>query len=136
MKKLVLFAALAAVSACNSNEPIENVVVDENAMAAEEPAEAEVSMAIDGQPDAGTYSFTKDDGSQMTVTINADNTLSIEANGTTSAGTWTKNGDATYCLTMEGATEATCYTDTMDGTTWLSTNDADPADSWVVVRVS
>ena len=140
MKKLVLFAALAALTACNNNEAAtDNAVVDDNAMAANdmaaETATAEL-MAIDGKPDAGTYTITAADGTVTESTFNADGTLVNVTNGETVNGTWTKKGDATYCITMEGETEATCYTDTMDGTTWRSTNDADPTDTSVVVRIN
>ena len=132
MKKLVLFAALAALSACNNETAADNTVAGDNEMVANEvvaePAAAEM-MAIDGKPDAGTYTITAADGTVTEATFNADGTLVNVTNGETVNGTWTKKGDATYCITMEGETEATCYTDTMDGTTWRSTNDADPTDT-------
>ncbi|WP_265570279.1 hypothetical protein [Sphingomicrobium nitratireducens] len=140
MKKLVLLAALAALGACSSNEAADDAALDnaavDNAMVADDTAaDVDMSMAPDGKPDAGTYTLTKDDGTVMNLTINADGTLTTSVDGVETKGTYTKK-DWTYCLTMEGQTEATCYTDTMDGTTWRTTNDADPTDSYVVVRTS
>ena len=139
MKKLVLFAALAALTACNNSDTAaEDAAVDDTAMTDEvavEPA-SDVPMAIDGKPDAGTFSITSADGTVSEATFNDDGTVVYVTDGVSTPGTWTKKGDATYCITMEGETEATCYTDTMDGTTWRSTNDADPSDSSVIVRIN
>lgn len=143
MKKLVLLAAVAVLSACESKEApaedaaIDNAMADANAMAADATANAATAtMAIDGKPDAGTYTSTGPDGTVTEQTFNADGTLTNVTDGKSVNGTWTKKGDATYCITLEGEAEATCYTDTMDGTTWKSTNDADPADTYVIVRTS
>ena len=137
MKKLVLIAALTALAAC-SQKADEAPAVAETAMASDTTAATSdaVPMAVDGKPDAGTYDSTGPDGKITKQTINADGTIVLVTDGKTSKGTWTKKGAADYCITMEGQTAPTCYTDTMDGTTWRSTNDADPKDTYTIVRTS
>ncbi|MDR7103201.1 hypothetical protein [Croceicoccus sp. BE223] len=138
MKKLVLVAAMAALSACS--QPAEQAPAaqaTDTAQAAPAATEtAAASMAVDGKPDTGNFQMSGPDGASFKLTMNGDGTLVTDVDGTTTNGTWTKTEPATYCMTMEGEAEAKCYVDVMDGTTWRSTNSADPKDTWTVVRIN
>lgn len=137
MKTFVLIAAVAALSACSQQgeeaPATETTIAAETTAAATEAAAA--TMAVDGKPDAGNFTMTGPDGASFKLTMNADGTLSTEADGQTMAGTWTRTEPATYCMTMEGETAAKCYADVMAGTTWRATNTVDPKDTYTVVRV-
>ena len=95
MKKLVLTAAVAAVSACNNNaaEP----AAEPSAEVA--PVAADTSLATDGMPNAGTYEITLPDGKVATQTVNADGTFSSVKDGKTTTGTWTSTGPGNFCDT-------------------------------------
>jgi hypothetical protein len=133
MKKLVLIAAVAAVSACNNNaaEP----AAEPSAEVA--PVAADTSLATDGMPNAGTYEITLPDGKVATQTVNADGTFSSVKDGKTTTGTWTSTGPGNFCETEEGKTEPSCYAETIsaDGV-WTSTNVKDPKDHSTVKRLS
>jgi len=137
MKKIVFVAAVAALSACSQqNEETPAPEPTEATDAAPTATDgAALSMAVDGKPDAGNFEMTGPDGTVIKLTMNADGTMTNEVAGNITKGTWTKTEPATYCMTWEGDTANKCYFDVMDGTTWRSTNQADPKDTYTVVRV-
>ena len=92
MKKIVLIAAVAALSACNQNKA--------------EPAPA-------SQAKPGTYSVTEIDGTKMTSVLAGDHTYTNTVHGQrTEAGAWAIVGGKT-CFTPSEGTGAypRCYVD-------------------------
>lgn len=133
MKRLVLIAALAGLSACGqkAEEGPAPAATDTTA-----PAQAAGSTAVDGKPDTGVFELTSADGKEVVKqTYNADGTLSSTTDGKTVTGTWSKKEPSTYCVTLEGDVAATCYLDKMDGGVWSTTNEADPKDTFTIKRV-
>jgi hypothetical protein len=119
MKKIILVAALAMVTACNQAEaPVE-------AEATEEAVTEEVSLAVDGLPSVGVYNVTQADGTKSTFEAKEDGTYtSTDADGkVTETGKWRQVSQAVFCETpdTEGATER-CYDEKMEDGVYKSTN--------------
>ena len=108
MKKIILVAALATITACNQAETVAEPVESEEA------APAEV-MAADGGPAHGNFKVTLADGTVIMDEVRADGTYTATMpDGTTESGTWVqKPGE--YCSTpdTEGATER-CSAESID----------------------
>ncbi|OZA93011.1 hypothetical protein U4960_06555 [Altererythrobacter sp. H2] len=121
MKKIVLVAALAALSACSQSEaPAEPVAAEEPAAA---PAAA--TVAADGGPSTGMFKITQQDGTVFTEEVRPDGTYtSTSATGETETGRWVQKSPNEYCTTgdEEGAAEV-CHSETVgeDGV-WTSTD--------------
>jgi len=133
MKKLVLIAALAALSACNNNasEPAAQPSAKVATVA------ANTSLATDGMPNVGIYEVTLPDGKVVTQTVNADGTFASVKDGKTTKGTWTSTGPGNFCETEEGKTEPSCYAETISADkVWTSINVKDPKDHSTVKRLS
>ena len=119
MKKIILVAALAAVSACSQPEtPAEPE-------ATEEAAVEEVAVAADGLPSVGIYYVTSADGTTSTFEAKEDGTYtSTDADGNvTETGTWRQESQNVWCETpdTEGATER-CYDERMEDGVYKSTS--------------
>jgi hypothetical protein len=140
MKRLILLAAImppALLAACSQEAATPEAT--EAAVPAEATvAEVEGGLAIDGKPNAGSYEVTSADGATVTTqTVNADGTLTAVTGDKTTKATWTSTGPGNWCVTEGGNTEAKCYVETIsEGGVYTSTNEADPADSWTVKRLS
>jgi hypothetical protein len=134
MKKLVLIAAVAALSACN------NTAAEPAAQPSAEAATTvavDTSLATDGMPNAGTYEVITADGKVLTQTVNADGTFTSVKDGKTTKGTWTSTGPGNFCETEEGKTEPSCYAETISADkVWTSVNVKDPKDHSTVKRLS
>lgn len=119
MKKFVLVAALAAVSACSQSEtPAEPEAVETAAEAA--PI---ATVAADGGPSTGNFKITREDGSVFTEEVRSDGTYtSTSADGVAETGKWVQKTPNEYCTTEDaaGAVEV-CHTETVseDGV-WTS----------------
>lgn len=93
MRALTLLAAVAALAACNETETA--------------PAPVEAEPMAEAQPaswplEAGTYEFTREDGTSGVNTVSADGTYSIAYTaGESDAGTWVEENGKT-CLTSTG----------------------------------
>jgi len=124
MKRIMLFAALAAVAACSEadtqTEPTEDVVMAE-AQALPETQ----SLAADGQPAAGNYKVTTSEGVVIMEELRADGTYVGMVDGeVVETGTWVQKSPEHYCYTEdeEGATEQ-CNTEGVDENgVWTSTD--------------
>lgn len=119
MRKIILVAALATITACNQAEaPAEPE-------ATEEVTTDEVSVAVDGLPSVGVYNVTMADGTTSTFEAKEDGTYtSTDADGIiTETGTWRQESPAVWCETpdIEGATEV-CFDERMEGGVYMSTN--------------
>lgn len=119
MKKIILIAALATVTACNQAETVAEPAETE------EVAANDVGVAADGLPSVGVYYVTHADGSKSTFEAKADGTYtSTSADGNVSeTGKWRQESQAVWCETpdTEGATEV-CYDERMEDGVYLSTN--------------
>ncbi len=121
MKKIILVAAIATISACNQAEaPAE-------AEATSEAAAEQVSVAADGLPSVGVYYVTHADGTTTTFEAKEDGTYtSTDADGkVTETGKWRQESQAVWCELpdTEGATEV-CYDERMEDGVYKSTSRA------------
>lgn len=125
MKKIMLVAALATVTACTETAP-EPEATEEVAVA---PAE---NLAADGQPAPGMYRVTLEDGTVFNEEVKADGTyIQTDAEGkVVETGRWEQKSPEQYCTVVdeqyrkEGDTgEQKCNTEGIgaDGV-WTSTN--------------
>ena len=131
MKKFA-FLAVFALAACGEAETEEPVVEE---VAVEEPA-AQVAMAADGLPMAGTYEVTNADGESYTQVVSDDGTyVNTMADGTEVTGTWTSERPDQWCGAADGE-EVECATETIDADgVWTSVSDTDPEDVTTVTRI-
>ena len=106
MKKLILFAGIAALAACTSKEP-----AAEDTAAAEAPAAA-VAAAPAAAPTPGSYDVTGPDGTKLVATLMADGTYvdRDEAGKVLEKGKWAAK-DGKTCFDDEGDKAEVCYTD-------------------------
>ena len=120
MKKIVLVAALAAISACSEPAP----EATEEAPVEAAPAVAE-NIAADGLPTVGIYNVTSADGTTFSVDVKEDGTYAVTgADGAvTETGKWVQKSPELYCETpdTEGAVEK-CYNERMENGVYLSTD--------------
>ncbi len=124
MKRIMFFAALAAVAACSEadtpTEPTEDVAMPEAQALPETQA-----LAADGQPAAGNYKVTTSEGVVIMEELRADGTYVGTVDGeVVETGTWVQKSPEQYCYTEdeEGATEQ-CNTEGVDENgVWTSTD--------------
>ena len=119
MKKIILVAALATVSACNQAEaPAEPEATEEAAM-------EEVAVAADGLPSVGVYYVASADGTNSTFEAKEDGTyVATDADGNvTETGKWRQESQNVWCETpdAEGASER-CYDERMEDGVYKSTS--------------
>lgn len=109
MKKLVLLAAVAALAACAETETAPEV--------AEAAETATAPTQVASWPlEAGTYEYTRADGTTGVTTVAADGTYSMKpTEGETETGTWAEEGGKT-CLKSNGEpANMRCYVFTTPG---------------------
>ena len=101
MKKLVLIAAVAALSACNERTEVAPAATDSaSAMAEATPADSGV----------GTYTVKMADGTTGTTVINADGTyVDTDKDGKQMKGTFVRR-DGNDCFDPEGDEAEMCWT--------------------------
>jgi hypothetical protein len=101
MKKLALFAAVAALSACNQKA--------EEAPAATDTATAEAAPMADAGVTPGTYDVKGSDGTMGTTLINADGTyVDTGKDGKETKGTYARK-DGKDCFDPEGDAAEECW---------------------------
>jgi hypothetical protein len=107
MKKLVLIAAVAALSACNQKA--------EEAPAATDTAMAEATPMADAGVTPGTYDVKMADGTVGKTVINADGTyVDTDKDGKEERGTFARR-DGKDCFDPEGDAPEVCWTVTPPG---------------------
>lgn len=121
MKKLVLIAAVAALSACSQRAEEEPIPAETTAEMAT-PTEAATMTAAEM---AGSYDVKAADGTMTTTVLNADGTYSDMKDGKeTETGTMSMKGGKS-CFDPEGDAPEMCFTDgprAADGS-WVATGD-------------
>jgi hypothetical protein len=125
MKTIILFATVAALSACSPKA--ENVAAPANDVTA--PETANDAMANDTAAawtgfEPGTYAVTDAKGAKADITIGADGTYTgVDAAGKTESGTFVMKG-AKGCFTAKGAAEM-CWSNSAPGAdgSWIGTGD-------------
>ena len=119
MKRLIIVAALATLSACSREEAAAPEATEEVAAA---PAEV---MAADGKSPVGKYTITTAEGEVINEELKADGTYVDTKDGkAVETGKWVQKAPGTYCYTKdeEGAKEV-CNTEKVDDKgVWTSTN--------------
>lgn len=96
MKKILLIAALAAVSACSKPAPAPE------AEASTAPEAAAINIAADGKPSVGTYKVTTSKGEVLMDEVKADGTyVSTKDGKVVDTGTWEQKSPALYCYTKD-----------------------------------
>lgn len=119
MKKIIVIAALVAVSACSKPEPAAAPEATEAAVA---PAAA--TMAADGKPSTGTFKITTADGETIMEEIKADGTYVDTQDGkVVETGKWEQKSPAQYCWTKdeEGAKQV-CADEKVENGVYTSYN--------------
>ena len=103
MKKLVLLAALTALSACSQKAE------EKKEVAAEPTAEAAPARAADSGTQPGTYDVKTADGTMAVTTINADGTyVDTDAKGQAIKGQYATH-DGKDCFDPEGDEMGMCW---------------------------
>lgn len=102
MKKIMLVAALAALSACSEAET--DTATEPATPATEEVAAAPAqNLAADGQPAPGTYRITTADGTVFTEEVNPDGTYVQKdaAGNVVETGRWEQKSPEQYCYVTD-----------------------------------
>jgi hypothetical protein len=127
MKKLVLIAAVAALSACNQNKAEPAAAPSE---AAATPAAVESAAAVNM---AGTYNYTYQDKATVTV-MNDDGTYEDSQDGKSiEKGTWSQK-DGQTCFADDKGNPPKCWTTTEPDATGLFT--ATSIDGKTVLKIT
>jgi hypothetical protein len=114
MKRIIVIAALATVTACSQPAPAPEATAEASA---DVPAAATVqTVAADGQPSTGTFKVTTADGKVFMEEVKPDGTYVQTQDGkVVQTGTWVQKSPSQYCVTKdaEGAKEE-CNTEQID----------------------
>lgn len=128
MKRTLMVAAVAALTACSQNEAAapEAEATAETAQATPSAAAAQAVMAADGKSPVGTFAITSGDGEKFTEEVKADGTYEQkDASGkVVETGKWVQKASDTYCYTpdKDGAVEE-CNKEQVDANgVWTSVN--------------
>lgn len=118
MKKFLVIAALAAVSACS--KPAE-APAPEASSAPEVVAEP---IAADGQPSVGMYKVTDADGKVYMDDVRADGTYETKQDGkVVETGKWNQKSPNLYCYTKdEAGAQEQCNEEKVENGVWTTKN--------------
>jgi hypothetical protein len=119
MKRILVIAAIAALSACSKPAPAPEA---EASAAPEAAAPTAASLAADGGPAHGTYKVTRADGEVIMDEVKPDGTYSTTKDGKViEAGKWEQKSPSQYCFTKdkEGAKQE-CAEEKVEGGVWTS----------------
>jgi hypothetical protein len=120
MKRIMLVAALATVTACSKPEPAPEATEEAAA-----PAPAAPSLAADGQASTGTFKVTTAEGEVVMEEVRADGTYVDTVDGKqVETGRWEQKSPEQYCFTKDGEGETQkCNTEAVDDKgVWTSKN--------------
>jgi hypothetical protein len=119
MKKILVIAALVAVSACSKPAPAPDAAAG---TAPEAAAPAAASLAADGKPADGSYKVTTSDGKILMDEVKPDGTYSTSSDGKViETGKWEQKSPSQYCYTKdeEGAAQK-CNEEKVENGVWSS----------------
>jgi hypothetical protein len=114
MKKIILVAALAAVSACDKPAPAPEAAATTEATV---PAAAAEVLAADGKSPVGKFKITEADGTVIMEEDKADGTyVDTDASGkVVETGTWVQKSPEHFCFTKDVAgSKEQCTTEAVD----------------------
>ncbi|WP_309622724.1 hypothetical protein [Novosphingobium sp.] len=121
MKKLLAFAALAALSACSKPAPAPEA---EATTAAEATSAAAQNIAADGKSSVGMFKVTTHDGKTVMEDVKADGTYVDTVDGkVVETGRWNQKSPSQYCYTSDekDAVEK-CGEEKVENGVWTSKN--------------
>lgn len=119
MKKIVVLAALAGLSACS--KPAQTPAAEATA-APQAAASAAGPVAADGKSSVGTFKVTDADGKAHTEVVKADGTYeSTWPDGKVETGTWEQKSPNIYCGTKAGEKQS-CNEEKVENGVWTSKN--------------
>ncbi|WP_309753572.1 hypothetical protein [Novosphingobium sp.] len=121
MKKLLAFAALAALSACSKPAPAPEA---EATTAAEATPAAAQNIAADGKSSVGMFKVTTHDGKTVMEDVKADGTYVDTVDGkVVETGRWNQKSPSQYCYTSDekDAVEK-CGEEKVENGVWTSKN--------------
>jgi hypothetical protein len=118
MKKLLVIAALVAVSACSKPAPAPE------AEASAAPEAAPTNIAADGKSSVGTFKVTSAKGDVVTVEVKADGTYAATQDGkVVETGKWEQKSPELYCYTKdEKDAVQQCDSEKVENGVYTSTN--------------
>jgi hypothetical protein len=121
VKKILAFAALAALSACSKPAPSPEA---ETATASDAPVADATNIAADGQSSIGTFKITDKDGKIYVEEDKADGTYVGSQDGkVVETGKWVQKDPKTFCYTKdEKDPKEVCNTEKIENGVWISTN--------------
>ena len=126
MKKLMMIAAVAALSACSQQ-------AEKAAEAEAAPAEAAAPAATDSASLVGDYDVKMADGKMAKTTINADGTYSDTApDGKQTKGKFAMK-DGKECFDADGDEAELCWTSTTPGADGSFTSTSDKGETVTVM---
>lgn len=114
MKKIMIIAALAAVSACSKPAPAPEAAATTDAAAAAPAAEV---LAADGKTPVGKFKITEADGTVIMEDDKADGTYTdTDASGkVVESGTWVQKSPEHFCFTKDAPdAKEQCTTEAID----------------------
>lgn len=126
MKKLMMIAALASVTACSKPEATPTEAATE-ATAATPAATTAENIAADGKPSVGKFKITSHDGKVYMEEDKADGTYVGTLDGkVTETGKWEQKDRGTFCFTKDtkDAKDAKqeCNAEKVEAGKWTTTN--------------
>jgi hypothetical protein len=123
MKKLMIFAALASVTACSKPAPAPSEGATE-ATAATPAATAAANIAADGKPSVGKFKVTSHDGKVYMEEDKADGTYVGMVDGkVVETGKWEQKDPGTFCFTKDAKdAKQECNAEKVEAGKWTTTN--------------
>ena len=122
MRKILAFAAFAALAACSKPAPAPDAEASAEPVAATEAVTA--NIAADGKSSVGMFKVTTHDGKTVMEDVKADGTYSDTIDGkVTETGKWNQKSPSQYCYTSDekGAVEK-CGDEKIENGVWTSKN--------------
>ena len=122
MKKLMMIAALASLTACSKPDaaPTE-AATQAAAIPAATPAG---TVAADGKPSVGKFKITSHDGKVYVEEDKADGTYVTTLDGKVmDTGKWEQKAQGTFCFTKDAKdAKQECNAEKVEGGKWTTTN--------------
>ena len=120
MKKIVLVAVLATLTACSKPEAAPTEAATEAAAA----TPAAENIAADGKPSVGKFKVTSHDGKVYMEEDKADGTYVTTLDGkVVDTGKWEQKDSGTFCFTKDAKdAKQECNAEKVEAGKWTTTN--------------